>query len=336
MNSNDSDAEAYLLLLLSDGNLPTGSFVASSGLESLFAHALAIPSSSSSHQPAGSKSHDPLLTITSSIRDSLSSYARSAIPFVRDTHRVVEDYASSSSSSPTSPSTDDVLNQALNSLLQLDALYECTTLNHVARRASSTQGVALLTLYSKGFSVPAFLSTSHHPASADTINGVEPSECSREKRDARMIKLVDRLKFLVRRGDTPGHLPICWGVLAGALGLSIGAFVRSSCHYLSIACACARLPVLLCFFLLRPPVPVHTSTHATANLPSSCTSPPPHHTDPTYTPQPIHPSLNPSRPHNPPPPLPPRPRSPLRLHPHERPRPLRSPTTPLTCRSTAR
>lgn len=209
---SEADTESYLLLLLSDGNLPTGSFVASSGLESLFAHALASP-----HPPNGTttKAHsDPLLTITSSIRDSLSSYARSAIPFVRDTHRVVEDYAT------TAISSDDALDTALEGLLELDALYECSTLNHVARRASSTQGVALLTLYSKGFAVPSFISPSVSQEPNDEHADADADGTKR--REARMVRLVDRLKFLVRRGDTPGHLPICWGMLAGALGLSIG------------------------------------------------------------------------------------------------------------------
>lgn len=209
MMNSEADTESYLLLLLSDGNLPTGSFVASSGLESLFAHALASPHPHNANGPGTTKAHsDPLLTITSSIRDSLSSYARSAIPFVRDTHRVVEDYAT------TAISSDDALDTALEGLLELDALYECSTLNHVARRASSTQGVALLTLYSKGFAVPSFISSSSSTPQDPTADGTKRGE-------ARMVRLVDRLKLLVRRGDTPGHLPVCWGVLAGALGLSL-------------------------------------------------------------------------------------------------------------------
>jgi urease accessory protein len=36
--------------------------------------------------------------------------------------------------------------------------------------------------------------------------------------------LVAALKVRVRRGDVdaPGHLPVCWGVLASALGLTVG------------------------------------------------------------------------------------------------------------------
>lgn len=213
MNVADLETESYLLLLLSDGNLPTGSFVASSGLESLYAHSLATITSASTRSHGSSpqsanyiasKPSDPLLAVTSSLRDILSSYARSATPFVRDTLQVLHDF-----STTTQPS-ETALDQTIGKLLELDTFYECTTLNHVARRASSTQGVALLTLYSKGFSVPSFLSPRH---SQDNASNEE-----------RMVKLVDKLKLLVRRGDTPGHLPICYGVLAGALGFSVGTF----------------------------------------------------------------------------------------------------------------
>ncbi|KAJ7167492.1 UreF-domain-containing protein [Mycena filopes] len=142
--------ETTLLLLLSDSNLPTGSFVASSGLESFLKHGFGF-----------------IPAITTFIRDSLSTYAPSALPFVSDAHIALN------------PGT------MLGPLKELDALYEAMTLNHVARRASKAQGVALLSLYSKG--------------------------------------LVDAFKLAVRRGDADahGHLPVCWGVLCAALGLSL-------------------------------------------------------------------------------------------------------------------
>jgi hypothetical protein len=39
--------------------------------------------------------------------------------------------------------------------------------------------------------------------------------------------LVDSLKLSIRKGDTPGHLPICWGVLTACLLLPKG---MSSTH----------------------------------------------------------------------------------------------------------
>ncbi|KAF7290939.1 hypothetical protein HMN09_01272500 [Mycena chlorophos] len=164
-----TDRESYLLLLLSDSNLPTGSFVASSGLESFIAHGF------------GSGTNK-LEVITTFVRDSLSTYAPSALPFVADAHLAI--------STPRSEDQEDILED----LQKLDALYECMTLNHVAKRASAAQGVALLTLYSKGFS------------RAETDSG-----------------LVDTFKRRVRINDGTafGHLPVCWGILCASLGLSL-------------------------------------------------------------------------------------------------------------------
>lgn len=168
--------ETFILLLLADSNLPTGSFVASSGLESHTTHGFLA-------KPDGTLAF---------VRDSLHSYAHSALPFTSDAHAIVAALAQS----------QDV-QQALGSLVALDALYESMTLNHVARRASTAQGTALLALYAKAFA----------PA-----------------RSSPAATLVDQLKLAARRGDTHGHLPICWGVLTAALGLSLGLYpVLRSC-----------------------------------------------------------------------------------------------------------
>lgn len=173
------DMEEYLLLVLADANLPTGSFVASSGLESFAKHGF-LPSS------------NPAERITSFLQSSLESYARTSLPFVRDAHAIVLDM--------------DSLEECRKRLEALDALYGAMTLNRVARRASKAQGVALLTLFSKGFSCPTWLSS-----------------VSNEKVSA----LVEDLKRQVRREATPGHLPVCWGVLTASLGLSLGPFLRA-------------------------------------------------------------------------------------------------------------
>lgn len=175
---------SYIELLLCDSNLPTGAFVASSGLESSIKHGFF-------------HSQNPTSTINF-IQDSLATYAHTALPFVSDAHRVVEHF---------SLNTDTSKEVVLSDLKALDDLYECMTLNHVAKRASKSQGVALLTLYSKGFSQPTFL---------------VPKEKQGVTRESRMLGLVDQLKSSIRREDTQGHLPICWGVLAGALQLSLG------------------------------------------------------------------------------------------------------------------
>ncbi|KAG6861557.1 hypothetical protein C0995_014853 [Termitomyces sp. Mi166 len=186
---DDDDNEAYILLLLSDSNLPTGSFVASSGLESYVKHGFSSPAS-------------PTATIVSYIQDSLGAYARSALPFVSDGHRIVGSFKQSCGQGPEAD-----LDKALRDLAALDDLYDTMTLNHVARRASKSQGVALLTLYSKGFSRPSVLG---------------PEGCNHNNSPSKLSNLLEKFKLMVRREETHGHLPICWGALTAALGLSLG------------------------------------------------------------------------------------------------------------------
>ena len=213
----DSDDDAYILLLLSDGNLPTGklyadpiscrtrliffkgAFVASAGLESFVTHGFLTP-----QETTKGKKNDTLSYVVDFVRDNLNSYARTALPFVSDSHVLVQQKIGSA----------DPIAATLQDLRALDDLYESMTLNHVARRASKTQGVALLSLYTKGFTKP--------PVLRET-SGISPDSPENEARDARIGVLVDKLKLAVRREEIHGHLPVCWGVLTAALGLSLGA-----------------------------------------------------------------------------------------------------------------
>ncbi|KAF7352519.1 hypothetical protein MVEN_01216900 [Mycena venus] len=191
--------ETNLLLLLSDSNLPTGAFVASSGLESFLKHGFGFAPPLNLTQPQ-STTNLKLDTIATFIRDSLATYAPSALPFVSDAHTAVTQLRCAE--------IDIDQERALRVLCELDGLYECMTLNHVARRASKAQGVALLSLYSKGFSRPP------GPAFSYVVPGSS---------EEAMPRLVDAFKLMVRRGDRDahGHLPVCWGVLCAALGLSL-------------------------------------------------------------------------------------------------------------------
>ncbi|KAI0700581.1 hypothetical protein BC835DRAFT_1411928 [Cytidiella melzeri] len=195
----DSEEEAYILLLLSDANLPTGSFVASAGLESYVAHGFFTTAGD-----MNGKGKDKLECLVDFMRDNLSTYARSALPFVSDAHLVVQKTIKQQLAAEERPEN------ALHTLLALDCLYESTTLNHITRRASTTQGVALLSLHSKGFSTPRIYSTAQEAAPGVMVDN---------SRD--ITVLVDKLKLTIRRQETPGHLPICWGVLTAALGLSL-------------------------------------------------------------------------------------------------------------------
>jgi urease accessory protein len=188
-NIGTGDDETYLLLLLADSNLPTGSFVASAGLESFGTHGFF------------SGSNDNLNNTVNFIRDSVATYARSALPFVADAHRVVMKAVAGGCA-------DDLvgtLDRTYEEIKALDDLYEAMTLNHVAKRASKSQGVALLTLHTKGFSPPKSLSM-YQMTARDTFVG----------------KLVGEYKLRIRREEVQGHLPICWGVLTAALNVSIG------------------------------------------------------------------------------------------------------------------
>lgn len=197
-NSNDNDEEVYILLLLADGNLPTGSFVASSGLESYVTHGFAAIKS-----PSAVEKSQPVIEF---VRDSLSTYARSVMPFVSDAHTVMGKLLS------TVEAENIHMSDAILDIKSLDTLYQVMTLNHVARRASERQGVALLSLYSKGFARPVPLDTS----------AAEHEEIPSLWRDNLAAKFIDELKLAARKGDMCGHQPVCWGVLTAALGLSLG------------------------------------------------------------------------------------------------------------------
>ncbi|EJD53969.1 urease accessory protein UreF [Auricularia subglabra TFB-10046 SS5] len=164
------DDEQILLLVLADGNLPTGAFVASSGLESFIAHGF----------------HDRNTGTLDFIRDSLESYASSALSFVQQVHTLVSGFLVN----PDASSADAVIAE----LTAVDELYHTTCLNTVTRRASTAQGVALLTLYTRGLAPPGDTSLK--------------------------ATLIDELKLLVRKGSARGHLPVCWALLTACLGLS--------------------------------------------------------------------------------------------------------------------
>jgi urease accessory protein len=198
------DNDSYLLLLLSDGNLPTGSFVSSSGLESYFKHGFPAVSGPS-NVPAN------IQATVSFIKQSLAAYAHLALPFAADAHEVA-----TNASTLTEVDT-------IHQLQELDGRYEAMTLNHITRRASKAQGVALLTLFSKGFSRPTWV---------DSLVEGEIDLPSQERSAAQAQYriheiLVDAFKLSIRKGETPGHLPVCWGILTASLLLSKGL---SSAH----------------------------------------------------------------------------------------------------------
>ena len=206
------DLDSYLLLLLSDGNLPSGSFVSSSGLESYFKHGFPHIAANAAPSAPNAKPPAQMDTTITFMRDSLSSYTQLSLPFVTDAHLALEAFRDASSPFQTEAT--------LQRLQDLDQLCEAMTLNHVAKRASRAQGVALLTLHSKGFSRPPWLDSlleGDTPSGDEQIHGI-----SYANQQAKLDVLVDAFKLLIRKGDTQGHLPICWGILTGALRFSLG------------------------------------------------------------------------------------------------------------------
>lgn len=202
-----SSLEQYLLLVLSDSNLPTGGFVASSGLESWIQHgyaALQPDPSPSTSPPTSSTPPAPEEGLLGFVRHSLHSYARLNVPLFCAAHRAVSAVAQRHLSPPAKPPAvhDATFHHAIASLVSTDALCESLTLNHVARRASIAQGVALLTLYERAFSPPP------------SVTGTDV-----------VRDLVATYRAKVRRGEDGacGHMSVAFAVLTAAVGVSLGA-----------------------------------------------------------------------------------------------------------------
>ncbi|KAI8063302.1 hypothetical protein BC940DRAFT_243514 [Gongronella butleri] len=113
-----SDAtSSWLLYILTDSALPTGGFVASSGLEATFQAGLLTKKN-----------------LTSFVSTSAHSYASQSLSFVTAGFQAVDNA------------------DPANELDRIDDLCEAVMIaNAVARRASLAQGVAMLTLYLKCF-----------------------------------------------------------------------------------------------------------------------------------------------------------------------------------------
>ncbi|KAF9528005.1 hypothetical protein CPB83DRAFT_855175 [Crepidotus variabilis] len=142
-----------------------------------------------------------------------------ALAFVSDAHAVVAQLDS-----------DERVGETMKYLIELDDLYQSMTLNHVARRASTGQGVALLTLYSKGLSAPP------------SVTGWSTPSAEKERTE-RLSTLIDAFKLKIRLEATRGHLPVCWGILTAALGLSIerSQYLHLFLHARSLLSAAVRL-----------------------------------------------------------------------------------------------
>jgi len=243
------DLSQYVLLLLSDSNLPTGGFITSAGLESYVVHGLLsqcaqeLHAGQDEHTAAGFSSSTSQAQSCSAflgfVGSSLDSYAQMSMPFLADAHRLTADLRSS----PAQESNGSQLNvdgvdapkqgqvdAFVDRFSKLDDAYHSMVLNHVARRASCAQGIAFLTLFSKAFAREPELASSVHSAIRSRRPSAGPSSSPPLKRNVPNSALIplalDALKLQIRHGQTQGHLPTCFGVFTATLGLDL----RRSAH----------------------------------------------------------------------------------------------------------
>ena len=122
---------------------------------------------------------------------------------------------------------------AAQSLKNLDEAYQALTLNHITRRSSAAQGVALMGLLTRGFVRPDLgderagsLSGNAnvpHPDEQDNREGEGDEDDDGEGTSPPWWSpVIEGYKTLIRKGETMGHLPVCWGVLTRCMGLDRG------------------------------------------------------------------------------------------------------------------
>lgn len=103
----------------------------------------------------------------------------------------------------------------------MDGALEAQTLNPIARKASTAQGMAFMTIYERSFSMEG--------------GGEGEGEGEGKVAGSWEKELVDELRGRVRLGEMQGHLSIGFAVVAGLLGLSLGSF-----YVLSFVSACTE------------------------------------------------------------------------------------------------
>lgn len=216
-----SPAEVHLLYVLLDSNLPTGGFVASSGLESYAKHGFftSQPTYANSLSSNGASGQKPAkLPPTQAMMEfayaEVENYASTTLSFVADAwHAVNSVLEGHALVGPTADSAPLDLDATIKVIEELDQFHEATMLSHVVRRSSKAQGVAMLTLHSRGLSLPSGLQE------GDLLGMYDQNEMDRQREGDR---IVERYKRSVRGGKSPGHLAVCWGVITASLGLALG------------------------------------------------------------------------------------------------------------------
>lgn len=156
--------------------------------------------------------------LLSFIRTSLASYALLALPLFDKAYEVVHNVCRPSLDTVSKP---EEISLAVDELRKVDSNLEAMLLNHVTRRASKSQGAALLTLYCRAYAkLPA----------ADAQPMPQSEELRYQSHDEFSSELIQRLKWTIRAKSTGmhGHLPVYFAVVCAALGLPLGNQVLST------------------------------------------------------------------------------------------------------------
>ncbi|TKA81262.1 hypothetical protein B0A49_00216 [Cryomyces minteri] len=245
--STPTHSSLHALLLLADSALPLGSFAFSSGLESYLAHHKSPPApsstSSSASTPVNAAAHQ-LAAFHTYLHLSLANLGSAALPYVLAAHR--------------NP----------GSVGELDDEFDATVACAVARRASVSQGRALVGVWEKAFvgavggRANGGGSNGVHDGDGDdssTGTGVE-AERNEQAQHAAAATALSAFARLLKRPNPPtstslvpspsptphAHLPPLFGALARALALSAPdtAYVFLLSHAKALLSAGVRASVL--------------------------------------------------------------------------------------------
>lgn len=264
-----SPAAQHLLYVLLDSNLPTGGFVASSGLESyakhgflasnvkadeydeaeiddILAHIAQLSGTDSGkdtfaarrrHGPTSAAASNVTMPTVRFVKYELDNFHNSTGYYLRHAYAVVSAYLAEFRVGEDAATTEKREEATVEALVALDAEQESTLLSQVQRRASKTQGVALLTLYGRGLAPPPSFFNS--PPSASLTHVSEAKEEAKKS-------LISSFKLRVRRGKSHGHLSLCFGVLCALLEISPATahHVYLFTHLRSILSAGVRLNLI--------------------------------------------------------------------------------------------
>ncbi|KAF1948715.1 hypothetical protein CC80DRAFT_520986 [Byssothecium circinans] len=196
------DGALHALLLLSDSAIPLGSFAFSSGLESYLAHHKPSP-------PSASQLH----SFNTFLRLSLSTLASTALPYVLAGHRHPEDVET------------------------LDNDFDASTPCTVARRASTAQGRALLTVWDRSFKPHYTHDTTTTTTTTTTTNNNNNTA----------IAFLNAFSTAMKTSDTiNAHLAPLWGLVTRVLAVPLhdAAYLFLFSHARTVISAAVRASVM--------------------------------------------------------------------------------------------